>query len=159
MQFFKLVLGKGSWELIHRVFKTSNAVDVISQKVAVFIDLLLKLLSGQLGVIYVCVDTIVRSTRNGDCEYAVARVIEVYFHRKRDGLVALERHLHPDLLFGDTQISPIQEINLHINIRKLLLNQVLNIDVLVPTIDDIELGSGLLCEVDYGKDEVWLVKV
>lgn len=138
VQLLLLVLTHGPGELINRVLQTANAVYVLTQEVAVLLNLLFPL------TLYHCVDAVVTRSRNSNCEGPVVRVVEVDLDCERYWLLALENHLHLDLLLCHSQVSPVREVELDVHIRELLHHQVLDVDVLVPTVHYLEHRPRLL---------------
>lgn len=128
------------------------------EETAVFVNLLLN--AGLIfGIINVSIDTVISGSRNRNCKDSIVWIIKVDFHCERDRLLVFERNLNFDFLFGNSQIGSLQEIDLQINIRKLLQDHVLDIDVFISAIDNLKSGLGLFIQANNRKNHVWLIKV
>ena len=156
-KLFELVFKHGSWELIKWILKAANAVEIMLQKATVSLNLMLDIISFLL-VFYHCVKTIVSSSRDGDGECTIVRIVEIYFYCKWNGLFALEGNLNLYLLFGNSQISSLGEVDFDIDIWKLLAYHVLNVYVLISAIDNLKRRFDLLIESDDWHYDIWLIE-
>lgn len=94
-----------------------------------------------------------------DSKGSIVGIVEVEFEREANRLVRYKGNLNLDLLFCDAQVTTAHVSHLQVNCWVLLRDCVLQVDVLISTVDYLKDSSALLAELDSRKNEVGLIEV